>query len=429
MPIPYVVGPGNPWYNDPNLPQNQPSPYGLASAGTPGIYNFSNPQVNPGGFGGETGIVSQENGGYLGIPGYGYNVMNLANQYAMQQQGQQGMQSQQLAAQSQAAAQQLAELQARHQMELQTAHEQWQGQQNQIQQAFDQQQKELDRQLQLQLQNGTITAQAAQQARDLAQRESEFARTLAMNKAQQDFQQHLDTMKFQHDSEIQNAQMALNSLAEARQERQLQANLAANPKDFVAYNYYMRGLGSPQQAAGSPGQNASQTAWALAQQFANGQGTPAGTPPPANTPTAQAGNPGSTNDAVVPPPIAAGYTPSAPSYSDQTLSDLYSATRQGQPGYNPGMSGKGAFGTNIVAPNMISRAQYNSMTPTDIGIMSSFLNAGVDTGGGHMAGINPDDYFAQMSRSFIPTMSDPGERWGNPSYSTGSGGSSYLSNF
>jgi hypothetical protein len=73
--------------------------------------------------------------------------------------------------------------------------------------------------LQLQLQSNQITFEEFYQQRELAQRESEFARTYGIQLAQQ----RLSELRFQLDQKL------------------AEATLAANPRDWVANAYYQRG--------------------------------------------------------------------------------------------------------------------------------------------------------------------------------------------
>ena len=66
--------------------------------------------------------------------------------------------------------------------------------------------------------------------------------------------------------------------------------------------------------------------------------------------------------------------------------------------------GTGQFGVQIPTPGSISRSQFQQFTGSDIGLLESFLNAGVDVGGGEFAGINPEDFFQEVQEGFIPTV-------------------------
>ena len=249
----------------------------------------------------------------------------------------------------------------------------FQARQNALTQTFTAAQNEAQRKLAADLQAGQIDSNQYLAAKELAQRENEFARTLA-----------LQTLQADRDFQLKGAD-------EARQERMLRANLAANPQDTVAYEMYKRGGASPE-------------AWGMAQQFAQG-GTAT---PAAGAATAPAGSGQFT------PLSGEQYPADNPAYSDQTLQDLvagfYDSGGQGSPGgpealYNPRLSGTGAFGAQIQGPQAISRAKGQRMTDDEMGVLTSFLKAGVDVGGGKRVSLDPAEYFKQVENSWIPTLS------------------------
>jgi len=261
------------------------------------------------------------------------------------------------------------------------------AQQNQAQQNFTAQQTDLarsqtahltevDANLQRELQRGTIDANQYMQERELAQRESEFARNIA-----------LQTLTADRDNE-------LRRIGEARQERLLQAQLAANPQDLVAYEFYKRNLGQPE-------------AWDLAQQFA------AGGEAGANAPMTTVENPSVTR-AKPPTETLSGqpYPEQPPAYSDEALQELASSFYDNTPGntplYDPKLSGTGVFGAQIKSPGAISRSQGMRLSDSEMGVLSSFLRGGIDMGGGKRVSINPDEYFQQVEKSWIPTLSGVG---------------------
>lgn len=243
----------------------------------------------------------------------------------------------------------------------------------QVNNAADAQNQAAERALRLQLQQGQITSDQFMQQRDLAQRESQFARDLALR-----------ALEEEHRFNIERAQTEIARAGEMRQERQLQAQLAANPEDTVAYEYYKRMIGQP-------------GAWDTAQQFAAGQ-QQAETPPSAINPSDLTNING------------APYAAPPPAYNDQTYQGLISNIQgQGQPEWNPGLAGQGAFGAQIVSPNRISRGLFSRFSPTDIGILNSFLRGGVSTQpGGPRVALKPEDWWAQVQRSFVPTLSSVG---------------------
>lgn len=270
-------------------------------------------------------------------------------------------------------------------MAQQQADQAWQADQARITQDFTAKQSELNRQftaqqnasneaLQRELQAGRLDADKYMQAKALAQQEAEFSRNLALQTltADRDFQ--------------------LKSAGEAREERLLRAQLAANPEDTVAYEFYKRGGATPE-------------AWNMAQQFAQAGGTATAAADPTATGSGQ----------FNPAPLSGNpYPADNPAYSDSTLQSLvsgfYDAGGQGGEGgpqalYNPRLSGTGAFGAQIQGPQAISRAKGQRMTDDEMGVLTSFLNAGVDVGGGKRVSIDPNEYFKQVEQSWIPTLS------------------------
>lgn len=282
-------------------------------------------------------------------------------------------------------------------MERQRADQDWQREQTRIDSEFQAKQAELNRQftaqqnaqdqaLQRELQAGRIDADKYMQAKALAQQEAEFTRTMALQtlQADRDFQ--------------------LRSAEEARQERLLRANLAASPVDTVAYEFYKRGgEGTPQ-------------AWSGAQQQAQGQQQQ------------QTQNPGDGEGSgqFTPNPLSGQpYQADNPAYSDETLQDLvsgfYNAGGQGNPYgtqtlWNPRLSGTGAFGVQIQGPQAISRAEGSRMTDDEMGVLSSFLKAGIDMGGGRRVSIDPNEYFRQAEESWIPTYNAAAQAGGRTEY-------------
>lgn len=235
---------------------------------------------------------------------------------------------------------------------------------------FKRQETETNNRLSIELQEGRIDAEKYMQAKELAQNESQFARSLA-----------LDTLKADRDFQLRSAE-------EARNERLLRAQLAAKPEDLVAYEYYKRGAGSPE-------------AYNMAQQFAQAGGTAT----PGGTGTASTSGTGSGQ--FNPQPLSGQpYQPDNPAYSDATYQNLVSGfyNAGAQTPYNPRLSGTGAFGVKIEGPQSISRREGMSMSKDQMGVLTSFLNAGVDVGGGKRVSIDPNEYFQQVQDSWIPTL-------------------------
>jgi hypothetical protein len=224
--------------------------------------------------------------------------------------------------------------------------------------------------LQRDLQSGRIDAEKYLQEQRLIQQEAEYTRTLALNTRSQEHIEKMDTIN----AELARAQ-------EYREERLLHAQLAASPADTVLYEFFKRGLGTPEELEGAgPGGTGAQRVTDTLGGFLEGDGTLSG------------------EDYLAPPPA----------YSDEALQQLMESIFGATPGagYNPNLGGIGAFGAEIKSPGDISRSQFLGMGPTTLGILSSFLKAGVQTEPGVDASrvsINPEDYFAQLVRSFIPT--------------------------
>lgn len=244
-----------------------------------------------------------------------------------------------------------------------------------------------DARLQRELQEGRLEQERYLTEKQMAQQAVQFAETLALQKLEQET-----------NAKIQQAQVSISALGESRAERQLQASLAANPNDIVAYQFLMRGLQNPMNTQGVTPQQGNQNAWDIAQQMAQGSGM-------------------EDLQGVVasqqPSGANAGFTP-PPGYGDSTMQGLAEMSFGGNnPNalYNPYLGGVGAFGANIQAPNNISRAMYSNMSPTDLGILNSFLKAGIRTDSNNdmsRVALNPEDYISQMSKSFIPTFGQTG---------------------
>lgn len=387
-----MVSNGGPW----SMPGQQQSPQQALPVGQP--------------------QVTGQNGAFQGIPGYGYTVNQQQNDAASQLSGQNAGQTSALHSQDNAAA-----------LQLQQAHDQ--------------------------------SAMAVAQLNAQVQ-----AETAKGNNASAERIAQLNYQIAQEQNRLQGLTVQINQAAEARQERQLQANLAANPQDFVAYEYYKRALGNP-TALGAVNQNGG----VQAPSAPTTPNTPVGgqspyTPDPnASGPIGTGANVG--RDAyyaaggdsqygapsnglggsptpgvsgiggeVATPSIAptssmfngTNYSPAPPAYGDSTLASVVNniqnpgaqlhdaalAANQQMPGtgfysgapqWNPNLSGQGAFGSTINAPNQLGRADYGGLSDSEKGILTSFLNAGVNMNG-HQVSIDPSDYFAQMQKSWVPTL-------------------------
>lgn len=235
-----------------------------------------------------------------------------------------------------------------------------------------------DRELQLRLQRNEIDAQKYLQMRELKQRESEFARDLALR-----------TLIAERDYELGQAELELGRLAEVRMERELQAKLAANPQDFVAYEMYKRLRAGQTVSATDPSlmEAQNQESWDAASLAAQGNellGTEEGD-------TTLIGQP---------------YDAPPPAYTDETLQQVAQGIQQqAEAAWNPTLAGTGAFGAQINAPNMLSRQQAGNMTDSEMGILTSFLRAGIEKSpGGPRMALDPQEWFSQAERSWIPTL-------------------------
>lgn len=133
----------------------------------------------------------------------------------------------------------------------------------------------------------------------------------------------------------------LQAEAQADVRRQQEAQLGANPADFVAYELYKRSLEEQ------------------------------------------------------------GFEPEGAVRSDEDIQDLFSLAL----GLDAGDSaGVGRFGVDIPTTGSISRSELQNLNPTDIGILQSFLRGGVETDGGQFQGINPEDFFTELEEGLIPTL-------------------------
>lgn len=129
--------------------------------------------------------------------------------------------------------------------------------------------------------------------------------------------------------------------AEATSRRLEESQLAANPADFVAYELYKRSL------------------------------------------------------------VEQGFTPQGAVRTDPEIQDLFSLAL----GLDAGDTiGTGQFGVDLPTTQSISRSEFQTFNPTDIGILSSFLRGGVETGEGAFQGINPEDFFTELEEGLIPTL-------------------------
>jgi len=96
-----------------------------------------------------------------------------------------------------------------------------------------------------------------------------------------------------------------------------------------------------------------------------------------------------------------GFESTSPARSDAEIQNLFRIGLD----LNEGSSiGTGQFGVELPTTESISRSELGKFSPTDVGILTSFLRGGVDTGGGFQ-GINPEDFFTDLEEGLIPTIS------------------------
>lgn len=98
----------------------------------------------------------------------------------------------------------------------------------------------------------------------------------------------------------------------------------------------------------------------------------------------------------------AGLDPTSPARSDVDIQNLFELVL-GLPEERAAL-GTGRFGASIPTTGEISRERFGALSPTDIGVLSSFLEGGVETEPGVFQGINPADYFQEVQEGFIPTI-------------------------
>lgn len=100
-----------------------------------------------------------------------------------------------------------------------------------------------------------------------------------------------------------------------------------------------------------------------------------------------------------------GLTPQSAARSDVEIQDLFSLAL----GLDEGASiGTGRFGVDLPTSGSISRSDLQGFSATDIGILSSFLRGGVSKGVDQefsgFQGINPEDFFKELDEGLIPTL-------------------------
>lgn len=296
------------------------------------------------------GVATASSGGastgsanaYTVNPGYGMDIMDREQKQALDLANISEAGANARSTQSAEAQKAIAELQGRHSKELAQINNDAQAS---LQKSINDLQRELDEK--------KITSTQYMQEKDLAQREHEFARSLALQELTQ-----------RQTNELNTANLEINRAAETRQERALQANLAANPQDWVAYQFYKRQLPGAGVSASSGGA------------MLNGE--------------EYASAPGAVSDA-----------------SAQSLAtNLFNPTQPGAT-YNPNLRGTGAFGTSIEAPNTFTRREAGASSEADLGMLQGLLRAGINVNGQQVA-VDPQEWMSQAQKSWVPTLSEQG---------------------
>jgi len=139
------------------------------------------------------------------------------------------------------------------------------------------------------------------------------------------------------------AQELLTRQAQADVRRGIEAQYAANPADFVAYELYKRSLQEQ------------------------------------------------------------GFEPQGDVRTDPEIQNIFSLALGLEGG---GSLGAGQFGVELPTTQSISRSEFQTFNPSDIGILQSFLRGGVETDGGQFQGINPEDYFTELEEGLVPVLPD-----------------------
>lgn len=97
-----------------------------------------------------------------------------------------------------------------------------------------------------------------------------------------------------------------------------------------------------------------------------------------------------------------GFDPQSDPRSNAEIQDIFELAL----GLNEGTSiGTGRFGVDLPTTGSISRSELGGFSDSDIGILSSFLRGGVETGGGgEFQGINPADFFKELGEGLVPVI-------------------------
>lgn len=180
--------------------------------------------------------------------------------------------------------------------------------------------------------SGQISADQAIAAMQIASQEAMQARDLALR-------------QLISDREYETSKAAL-----ALQERELKANLAANPADWLTYQAFLSGGTLPSGVS------------------ASGEAT-----------------------APVPGDVIAQIASSLTA-PDNTL-------------YNPALAGVGVGGAHVPGPQEVSHQTASRMSPTELQMLTGFLKSGIEINGKRVA-INPEDWFQMAAQGWVPTVQE-----------------------
>ena len=190
-------------------------------------------------------------------------------------------------------------------------------------------------------------------------------------------------------AELERQRISLQEQRDADARRLTEAQLGANPADFVAFELFKRSL-QEQGFTPTTGPARSdveiQDLFNIALDIESGEplGIEAPRPGPGPEENLGAGGRLATLQGGV-------------GSIEELLEDL------GQSQNDPNFLGTGRFGVNLPTTGSISRSQLQGFNPTDIGILSSFLRGGVETDGGFQ-GINPEDFFTELEEGLVPVL-------------------------
>ncbi len=99
--------------------------------------------------------------------------------------------------------------------------------------------------------------------------------------------------------------------------------------------------------------------------------------------------------------VEQGFQPEGAVRSDVDIQNLFSTALDLNEGTSAGV---GQFGVDIPTTQSISRSELQGLSKTAIDTLSSFLRGGVDTGEGQFQGINPADYFTELEEGLVPVL-------------------------